>query len=354
MKQVASNLKKGEIKVKVTNTDDLWYLSHIIDLGDSVKGKTIRKIKIGESSDRNVKIVKKSVFLTISIEKIGFSKTTNALRVSGKITEGPDDVSKGSYHSFNLEENSTIVIKKPKWMKYQLDKLKEACVEKVAKILIVVMDREEGYFAIMQKYGYKLLTTIKGDVQKKSVEDKKESSFYADIIKQIGEYDKRYNLDKVILASPGFFKEDLLKQLKDDDLKQKIVQATCSAVGKNGVDEVLKRDEVKTALHEDRISAEMKLVEDLLTEVSKDGKAAYGIKHVEEAANSGAVETLLVSDKLIMKYRDEEKFERLDTIMKIVDSMKANIHIISSEHDGGKKLDGLGGIGAILRYKLNY
>jgi len=32
--------------------------------------------------------------------------------------------------------------------------------------------------------------------------------------------------------------------------------------------------------------------------------------------------------------------------------MKGKITVISSEHDGGQKLAGLGGIGALLRYKL--
>ncbi|MBI2646881.1 hypothetical protein HYW99_00215 [Candidatus Woesearchaeota archaeon] len=30
------------------------------------------------------------------------------------------------------------------------------------------------------------------------------------------------------------------------------------------------------------------------------------------------------------------------------------MEIISSEHEGGQKLDGLGGIAAILRFKINY
>ena len=40
--------------------------------------------------------------------------------------------------------------------------------------------------------------------------------------------------------------------------------------------------------------------------------------------------------------------------MRIVDKSKGEIEIISSEHDAGKKLDGLGGIAAILRFKLSY
>jgi protein pelota len=38
--------------------------------------------------------------------------------------------------------------------------------------------------------------------------------------------------------------------------------------------------------------------------------------------------------------------------MKLTEQNKGSINIISSEHDGGKRLNGLGGIGAVLRYKV--
>ena len=94
-------------------------------------------------------------------------------------------------------------------------------------------------------------------------------------------------------------------------------------------------------------------VDELLKEVAKQELAVYGIKETGNAVNLGAVKVLLVSDKFVQKMRDNEKYEQLDNIMKIVDQTKGEIHIISSEHDGGKKLDGLGGVGAILRYKIN-
>ena len=42
-------------KVLVENPDDLWYLNTIIDPADIVEGKTFRKIKLGEESDRSQK-----------------------------------------------------------------------------------------------------------------------------------------------------------------------------------------------------------------------------------------------------------------------------------------------------------
>ena len=63
---------------------------------------------------------------------------------------------------------------------------------------------------------------------------------------------------------------------------------------------------------------------------------------------------MLITDDFIHKKRQEDKFEDIERLMRTVESMNGSIHIISSEHEGGKKLDGLGGIGALLRYKLNY
>ena len=48
------------------------------------------------------------------------------------------------------------------------------------------------------------------------------------------------------------------------------------------------------------------------------------------------------------------KYDYIESIMKTVDSTKGDILIVSSDNEAGKKLDGLGGIAAILRYKINY
>jgi len=206
----------------------------------------------------------------------------------------------------------------------------------------------------LRKYGYELIAHIKGEVQKKAEPQKTKNSFYLDIIKQLEEYDKRFNLNTIIIASPSFWKEDLLKELSNDSLRKKIILATCSSVGRNAIEEVLKRSEVREALKQDRVIHEIKLVEDLLKEISTSNLATYGIKEVEQAVNTGAVKVLLVTDSYIYKARENNLYGKLDNLMKLTESMRGKVCIINSEHDGGKKLDGLGGIAALLRYKLNY
>ena len=163
----------------------------------------------------------------------------------------------------------------------------------------------------------------------------------------------KHKVKHIILASPVFWKEELMKNLKDQSIKKKIVLATCSSVTSNAIVEVLKRPEVKEVLRKMRTSKEIKLVEDLLEAIAKNTPNTYGLKQVEAAAQAGAVKTLLLTDTFIQKMREKEKYESLDKIMTLIDDTKGEIHIISHEHESGKKLEGLGGIAAILRYALN-
>ncbi len=64
----------------------------------------------------------------------------------------------------------------------------------------------------------------------------------------------------------------------------------------------------------------------------------------------GLIPTML----LIQDYRKKDKYEKLDYLMKTVDQTKGSVHIISSEHEAGQKLKGLGGLAAILRFKLEW
>jgi len=353
MKQIYFELKKGELKLKVENMDDLWCLSHIIEQGDLVRGKTIRKIKIGESDQRKVNIIKRNIFIEIRIESIEFHEYSSVLRVSGVITQGPEDIPKGSYHTFNLEQGSVITIIKKQWLKFQIDKLKQASVE-TKKILVCVLDRDDVCFGLLKKQGFNLLSEIKGDVEKKADIKTRTGNFYGEVINKLYDYVKRYKIENIILASPAFWKEDLMKNIKDDEIKKKITLATCSCSGKEAIDEVLKRPEVKNVLSQQRIAKELKLVESLLEEISKNNLAVYGLKETEKAVTAGAVEKLLVTDGIIQKTRLNKSYEKIDQMMKNTESMKGSVNIIGSDHDGGKKLDGLGGIAAILRYKLNY
>ena len=122
MQIINSNFKKGQVKLKINDPEDLWYLSHLIDLGDLVTGKATRKIKIGESE--NAAAVKKIMTLQIEAETVELTPEGDVLRVNGKIVQEHEEAPKGSYQALALEKNSEFLLEKPQWLEYQKQKLK--------------------------------------------------------------------------------------------------------------------------------------------------------------------------------------------------------------------------------------
>lgn len=348
MKIIHKDLKHGSLKIRVDNNEDSWYLSSIIEPGDYISGMTERKIRLGGTEDKS-KITKRIVFLKIHAEKL--TDENNILRVAGIIVEAPDDIPKGDYHTFSLDNGAVITIQKEQWTTYAIKKLEEATKSDRINILIVAFDREEAIFALLKNAGYETLVNLKGDVAKKDSEEKK-GNFYAEIYKQIKDYDSKHNYSGIVIASPAFWKEYLLKEFDDDRLKKKVTLATCSSIDGSTINEILKRPELKTVLEKDKSSHESKLIEELLEGIRKDN-AAYGITQVREKITSGNISTLMISESLIKKYREEKKYLELDRIMNNAESLNADVRIISSE-DAMKKLDGLSGIAALLRWKENY
>ena len=308
MKLIQSDFNHGKAKVKVENLDDLWYLFHLVLPNDHIIGTTMRKIKIGKEGERNQKIVKKPIRVTILVEKVDFARFKNTLRISGIITNGPDDVARGSHHTFPVEENTIFTIEKDKWHKYQIDKLKEAAKQKTKAILLVVMDRTNAYVASLKRFGYELLSHHDGNVQKKTDKEQQIGNFYKELEKILVDYDQRRTPNHIIVASPAFFKEDFYKQFGNAVVKKKIILATISSCTPHSFDELLKRSEVEEALHDEQASYELKKVDTLLLEISKGGKAAYGFAMVKEKVEAGAIKELLLTDSFIQTMREEGNF----------------------------------------------
>lgn len=351
MNILQSNFKSGVVKLRINDADDLWYLSHLIEPGDLVSGKTTRKIKIGDSE--KTKVTKKTLTLKIKAETIDFDQTGTVLRINGRIKEGPEDIPKESYHALALEEGSEFTLEKAQWLNYHKQRLLEA-TEKKYNYLFCLFDREEAVFALSKKFGYEILSKIKGEVPKKRQGIELKKDFYQEIINTLQIYVDRYKPDYLILASPAFYKEDLLQKISSAELKKKIVLTACSDVSETSLDEVLKKPELAEILKSNRAREEQLLVNELLSEISTAGKAVYGWQETKKAIAAGAVGTLLLSDDFIRQKRTSGGYQELDEEMNTVEQMKGKIHILSSEFPSGKKLNGLGGIAALLRFKLEW
>jgi len=348
MKIDMRDIGMGTARLTMEDADDLWVLYTVLEPDDVIKMRSLRKVKVG-SSERAQQVVKKPMTLALKVEKITFDGAGPAVRTLGIVLEGPDDVPKGGHHSFNISVGDTPKITK-EWKQYQLKKIKEAAQTAPPKIVLVLCDREKAIIARMERTGYRVLTKLDMQVAKKHDKAEKGADFiFSDIIKSIEELAP--DAQAIVVGSPSFWHPRLSTAFAEVKIPHHL--ATVAHVSEQGFDELLKRPETQAVLAEQRAMKEVHLVEKLLGAISRDDPHTYGLDDSAAAADAGAVEELLISENLIMKRRDEGTFAALERVMRVVEQSRGHVHLISGNHDAGKKLDGLGGIAAILRYAVN-
>ena len=352
MKIIEEDEKDGMVKIVPETLDDLWHLSHIIEVGDNASSKTTRRIQdtTGDKA-RNDRGVKKTFYLGLDIENIAFHMFTGKLRLTGVITRGPDDlIPLGSHHTLEVKLNTPIVIRKNRWPNWAIKRLDQAIeASKKLSAIIVVLEDDTATLGLMRQFGIEYYGPIKGQVSGKRIVDKNRQKniiqFYEKVIESITKFD---SIQNIVIAGPGFVKNDFYDYLKDkhsDLAKISIIEPTGSG-GRNGIAEVLKKGTVEKLTSENRVAIEMGAIENLLTQIAKNSsKVAYGVRETKKAIDLGAVDRLLIIDTMVAG-------ENMGDSMDMVENMKGEVMVISSEHEGGKQLESLGGMAAMLRYEI--
>jgi protein pelota len=332
----------GEIALLPESLDDLWHLQHLISRGDLVFALTHRKVPAIADKARPEKMERKTVRLGVKVEDIEFHMYSNWLRLHGIIKSGMD---MGSYHTLNIEVGTELSILKYHWRPDLLARIDEAVAESQRpKVVIALIEEGEATIGVLRQFGVQTAAEIRQGSGKGSGEDTR-GGFLRDVARAIDTTAK--DGAEVILAGPGFTKEDLKKVIDSGlpDLAKRIAMDDTSSIGRSGFQEVLRRGSVKSVLEASRIAREALLIEDLFREIATDGKAAYGIKEVETARNYGAIEKLLVLDELARR-------GKVDEIMREVAQARGKVVIFSSEFEPGDRLRSLGGVAALLRFKI--
>ncbi len=353
MKIIQKDLKHGIIKLTITNLDDLWALYNLISPEDRVYARTTREIK----ADRNNRPSSRRIPVTlgINVEDIFFDGEVCRLRIHGRVIEGPEDLNiQGKYHTFSLLVGESITIVKDYWHEHQIKNL-EDLVEKEQPIIIIAIDYDECCVALSRIYGIDIKAELKSKLPGKLEIDKRNfalGKYFKTILETL---EKVYsdNKGKIVIVGPGFVKEDLLKYIKSNSKELAMEIDSIKSVGNGGISgiyEALRVGIVDNTLKRIRIVKESALVDEIFRRLgSSSGDIAYGMDEVAEDAESGAVDTILVSNETLRRQEGESRLE-LEKTMRNVESKGGKVILVSSEHEGGAKLKSLGGVAALLRY----
>ncbi len=340
MKILKGDKKQGLLKIKVENPNDVWELENVLEEGDLVSSRTMRR-KMIDRKDGQEKGDKRPVYLTLKLEKMGFHEHTGNLRLTGPIKDGPEDTELDSYHTIVAEPGKVLtVVKEEGWKKWQIKTLKKA-YRKPPEVLVCVIDREMATLARVSS-SIDIISTIRSGGSGKQYASEDTGDYLGEVASFIER--KSPDFDHTVIGGPGFVKDGLYKLLERKSLTEHCTKTSTSHADITGVEEVVKRGVIERVVEDSRLSEESRMVESLLEELSKDtGKVAYGNEEVYEAINLGAVESVLVSEKKIKQYRD---------LVNEAEEKGADVMIVSERHESGEKLGRIGGIAAFLRYRI--
>jgi protein pelota len=350
MKILKKDLKTGFIDLMTESLDDLWYLSKVIDVDDTVSGRTLRLIKGKSDKIRADKGKREEMWLAVRVEKAELDRNANRLRVLGRIVEGPEDkIALGDHHTFEIDERSRIGVKKEAWGNQELHYIKdaEAAAKRTKMLICAVGDGDAVLGRVMESCVE--FVNLRENLGGKYVEgrEKKKDDFYNNLAIVLN--DNCGEIDKIIICGCGFEKKNFFEFLKRHKLgvAKKAVMKDTNGEGKRAVYEVLKGGTADKVATENRLGKELALMDELFKEISCEGTACYGFKETKDAASRGAVSMLLISDSIFREKRAE-----LEELIKIVKNGGGEFHILNADYDAGKRLDGIGAVAALLRYKL--
>jgi len=203
----------------------------------------------------------------------------------------------------------------------------------------------------------------------------------------------KVNVAGLILAGSADFKNDLNQSdMFDNRLQSKVIKVVdVSYGGENGFNQAIELS--SETLSNVKFIQEKKLINKYFEEISQDsGKVCYGVEDTLKALEAGAAETLIVYENLevtrwILKdstgaetilnttkeqesnpdrsnFMDKETGQEMEVVSKdsflewLAEKYKefgAALEFVSDRSsEGNQFVKGFGGIGAVLRYKLNF
>jgi len=344
MRVLHQDRQAGEIKVQVETLDDLWHLYNIIAVGDIIVSVTYRRDESKTDKLRAERGEKKRMVLGIRTENVEFSESESRLRVHGVIVEGQQDV--GSYHTLNIGEGDSLTIRKAEWTGAALERVKRAVEDsRKPKILFVAIENDEAVIAMARQFGMQEVARIYAPSSGKMFEQKEDRSYLEDVLQKVKQAAEEGV--PIVVLGPGFAKEALVslgKEREPDLFAHASVYHTGQA-GMAGIHELMKEGLGTEVVQGSRAAVETKVVEDVLTEIATDGNVAYGPADVEKAVMMGAVETLVVLDSVVRQ-------NKVGPLLSQVESSRGKVVVVSERFEAGKKLEAIGGMAALLRYRM--
>ncbi|KAI9497958.1 hypothetical protein BDB00DRAFT_802776 [Zychaea mexicana] len=370
MRLINKTLEKdssGHVTLYPEELEDMWHVYNLISKEDQIKATTIRRLQ-AESSTGSTTSQRTRMVLTITVATVDFDPQVGLLRINGRVTSENPYVKLGSFHTIDLELNRNFTLLKPEWDVIALERVEDACdVTKQADVAAIVCQEGLANICFLTQHMTVVKQRIETPIPRKrkgsvTNHEKGLQKFYDQIYQAILRLLHFDIIKAVIIASPGFVREQVYQYIFDQAVKtdnkvlmenrSKFVLIHSSSGHKHSLNEVMQDPAIQSKLADTKAAREVQALEQFYAMLNTDpDRAFYGISHVLKANEHGAIGTLLVTDELFRSADITTRRKYVD-LVESVRNTGGDVRVFSSMHVSGEQLNLLSGVAAILTYPL--
>ena len=159
---------------------------------------------------------------------------------------------------------------------------------------------------------------------------------------------------KMVIFGPGETKRRFLNYLreKNESYQNKgiVIADGIETAGEDGIYVFLRSEAMKDLMSSSKIAMVSTILDRVMQQINNgEKKYAMGIKEIKYAHSLNAIDALVYSDKVFSEIKEDE-------FIKLLNDMEYNnvkIFATDSTTDIGLRVSSLGGIIALLRYRIN-
>ncbi|PSK60531.1 Protein pelota [Elsinoe australis] len=368
----------GSVTLLPTTSEDMWSAHNLISPGDRLRASAIRRVTTQSSSTGSTVSQRVHTTLTLAISSVDFDARASELHVSGRVASENAYVKMGQFHTLDLELNRNFTLEKEEgWDSVAVQTLKEACdTEDKAEVWAVLIEEglanlcvvSEGTTVVRQT-----VTTRMGDKTLPGYGSAVER-FFRKVLDTLVRAVNFEELRPVLVAGVGYTGQKFLAFVKDQAQKtggkgssgqgkelralmEKMVLERAANASLGALREVLASPGVQKRLSDTRFAKETGLLDKMFERIRKDdGRVVYGPTEVEKAVDAGAVGrgggVLLISDELFRSLEIGERKRWVALVDRVRDTEGGEVRVLSSMHESGNRLKGVGGVAALLTFPM--
>ena len=358
--------QSGKVDIIIDNDEDLWILYNLIAKGDYIKTAMFRKVQ-HESGGGKVSSTKKKLIITIKIEEIEYCQEDDIIRLKGKNTSENEYISIGQFQTAEISKGSFFTLFKYYWDDIHIETLRNATDKTITSdVAAIIMEEGIAHLYFINNNQTVLHGKINQSIPKKrngsTQYNKGKKNFFTKILNNLVKEINFENCKCVIIASPGFTKDEFGNFMIDEinnNLKvyqtiknnlSKIIYCHSSSGYKQSLEEILSKPEIKKLIKDTKCIEENTIMEKFNEILGTDmDKAFFGLKSFEIAYSNNAINTVILTDNFLRKISPTTR-KKLSLNLKNLKNKGIQVFKFSSQHVTGEKVDAFGGIIGILNY----